>query len=459
MDCLGKLFRAIECWSKRRKSREKGFGVNALRRNIRPMLVRSLLFVCLLFIIHGCSPGVSIDNLKGTGLSFSCAAGDVTAREVIVWLRTAGPAAVSVHYGKEPGLSKFSTTRPVKTTKMADFTAKINISGLEPKTTYYYRGAVVGKKSGPLCKFVTAPRPDDPADVRFAFGGDTRESYQPFYIMDSIRAMKPDFFLFLGDTIYADWEGTASRLPEYWAKYVGNRSDLPTQRLFSETGLYVTWDDHEVENNYDPATPLAPIGRKAFFDYWPVRQDSQEPDRIYRSFRWGKAVELFILDTRQYRDIDKETMLGERQIQWLLKALSSSTALFKFIATSVPISGRAVDKWGGYPADQTKVLTHILTKRIRGVVFLSADKHYAAVSRIMGGIGIKEFIVGPLAARINEGARGTAKRFFFFSNESFSYGLVRVHANASPPYAEIDILDENNNLRYRTRIKYPTLAG
>ena len=423
------------------------------------MLVRILLFVFLLFIIHGCSPGVSIDNLKGTGLSFSCAAGDVTARGVIVWLRATGPAVVSVHYGKEPGLSKFSTTRPVKTTKKIDFTAKIKISGLEPKTTYYYRGAVMGKKSGPICKFVTAPRPDDLADVRFAFGGDTKASYQPFYIMDSIRAMKPDFFLFLGDTIYADREGTASRLPEFWAKYVENRSDLPTQRLFSETGLYVTWDDHEVENNYDPATPLAPIGRRAFFDYWPVRRDSQEPDRIYRSFRWGKAVELFILDTRQYRDIDKETMLGERQIQWLLKALSSSTALFKFIATSVPISGHSVDKWAGYPADQTKVLIHILTKRIRGVIFLTADVHHAAVSKIMGGIGIKEFIVGPLAAQISEKARGTAKRHFFFSNESFSYGLVRVHANASPPYAEIDILDENNNLLYRTRIKYPTLEG
>lgn len=434
-------------------------GATALRRNICPVLVRGLLCVCLLFIVHGCSPVAVIGNLKGTGLSFSCAAGDVTAREVIVWLRTAGPSAISVHYGKGPSLTRFSATRPVKTTDKTDFTAKINVSGLEPKTTYYYRGAVMGKKTGPICKFVTAPQPDDPADVQFAFGGDTRASYQPFSIMDSIRAMKPDFFLFLGDTIYADREGTAPRLPEFWAKYVDNRKDLPTQRLFSETSLYVTWDDHEVENNYDPATPLAPIGRRAFFDYWPVRQDPKEPDRLYRSFRWGKAVELFILDTRQYRDIDKETMLGERQIQWLLKALSSSTALFKFIATSVPISGRSVDKWGGYPSDQTKVLAHILTKRIRGVVFLTADKHYAAVSKIMGGIGIKEFIVGPLAARINEGARGTAKRFFFFSNESFSYGLVRVHANASPPDAEIDILDENNNLLHRTRIKYPTLEG
>ena len=445
--------------SKRRTSKEEGFGVRALRSNICPMLLRGLFFICLSFIIHGCSPVASIENLKGTGLSFSCAAGDVTAREVIVWLRTAGPGAVSVHYGKEPGLSKFSTTRPVKTTKKTDFTAKIKISGLEPKTTYYYRGAVMGKKSGPICKFVTAPRPDDPADVQFAFGADTRESYQPFTIMDSIRFKKPDFFLFLGDTIYADYEGAASHLPDFWAKYVTNRNDLPTQRLLSETSVYVTWDDHEVENNFDPATPLVPIGRRAFFDYWPIRQDPQHPDRLYRSFRWGKAMELFILDTRQYRDIDKGTILGRRQREWFLKALSSSTAFFKFIATSVPISSRHIDKWGGYPVDKAEVLGYISSKNIPGVVFLTADVHYAAVSKIPGGPGLKEFIVGPLATRINEKVKGTARRFEFFSNDSFNYGLVKVHANASPPYAEIDILDENNNLLYRTRIKYPTLEG
>ncbi|MCH7916233.1 MAG: alkaline phosphatase D family protein [Deltaproteobacteria bacterium] len=60
------------------------------------------------------------------------------------------------------------------------------------------------------------------------------------------------------------------------------------------------------------------------FDYWPIRQDSRDRRRICRSFRWGKAAEIFILDTRQYRDIDEGTMLGSEQKQWLLEALSSS---------------------------------------------------------------------------------------------------------------------------------------
>lgn len=402
------------------------------------------------------APATATEALKDAGLSLGCAAGDVTSNGAIIWLRTEEESSVSVQYGTGPTLRDFASTTPVKVFKNTDFTAKVMVDGLEPKTTYYYRGVVVGKKPGPICRFVTAPRPYDLANVFFAFSGDTRERFQPFSIMDSIRAMRPDFFLHLGDTIYADLDGVASQLPQFWAKYAANRMDLPTQRLFSETSVYVTWDDHEVTDDYHPANPLAPIGRRAFFDYWPIRQDPKDPDRLYRSFRWGKAVELFILDTRQYRDIAEGTILGRQQKQWFFEALSSSPAWFKFIVTSVPFSSPNIDKWGGFPEERDEVLKLVAGKRIGGVVFLTADVHYAAVSRVPGRLGLKEFIVGPMAAPLNRSVSGTAKRFEFFSKDSYSYGMVRVHAKADPPYAEIEILDESNKLLHKTRIDAAT---
>jgi len=417
------------------------------------MSMRNFLFISLCLLSYGCAPIGVNKELEGTGLSFACAAGDVKADEAIVWLRAKGKANVTVHYGMEPNLTKFSTTNPVKVTDDTDFTAKIVVNGLQPKTTYYYRGSVVGRRSGPICKFVTAPRMDDPADVQFAFGADTRETFKPFRIMDSIRAMRPDFFLHLGDTIYADLDGAASKLHQFWAKYRANRNDLPTQRLFSETSLYVTWDDHEVTNNFDAQEPLIPIGRKAFFDYWPIRQDSRDPKRIYRSFRWGKAAEIFILDARQYRDMDEGTMLGSEQKQWLLEALSSSDAWFKFIATPVPISGRNPDKWGGFPEERDEVLEFIEDNEIKGVVFLAADIHLAGVRRVWYRSRFKDFIVGPLATNMNRTVEGRSRRWEFFYKDSFNYGFVRVHATTSPPYAEIEILDEDNKLLYRTRIE------
>lgn len=228
------------------------------------MSVSNLLVISFCFLSCGCAPIEVNKELEGTGLSLACAAGEVTGSEATVWLRAEGESSVSVHYGMESGLAKFSVTRAVRVTKEIDFSAKITINELRPKSTYFYRAAVVGKTPRPTCKFVTAPRRDDPVGVKFAFGADTREKYKPFRIMEAIRAKGPDFFLHLGDTIYADKEGAASKLPEFWAKYRANRNDLPTQRLLSETSFYVTWDDHKVIGNFEPDDPLVPIGRKAF---------------------------------------------------------------------------------------------------------------------------------------------------------------------------------------------------
>jgi len=357
-----------------------------------------------------------------------------------------------VHYGKDSALTQFAATAPMVVDSAADNTAHIELYNLEPATRYYYRARVLGKKPGPVARFVTAPAGDSDAVVKFCFSGDTREGYQPFTIMDAIRAQEPNFFLHLGDTIYADRGGTATRLSEFWAKYRANRLDSASQRLFAETGAYVAWDDHEVADNYLPDHPLAPIGRRAFFDYWPVRRDGREFDRLYRSFRWGRALELFILDTRQYRDPKKGTILGREQKRWLLDKLGSSAATFKVVASSVPLYGGGRDKWDGYPLDRLELLKWAMHRNIQGLICISADVHYAAVSRVPRANGLKEIIVGPMAAPMNVLANGNSKRFEFFSNETFNYGMMTIDPKAPKPHAEIEILDQDNRRMYKTRI-------
>jgi alkaline phosphatase D len=342
-------------------------------------------------------------------------------------------------------------TAPIQVIGGNDYTGKVFLRDLEPRSTYYYRALAPDKKPGPVSRFTTPPRADQTVDVRFAFSGDTRQRYQPFTIMDAIREKKPEFFLHLGDTIYGDLEGKALHLSQFRDKYVANRKDEPTQRLFSETSLFVVWDDHEVADNYPAAHPLASVGRRAFMDYWPVRQDASDAQRIYRSARWGSAVELFILDTRQYRDEAGGTILGAQQRQWFLDALANSNARFKFVCTSVPFSSPAVDKWGGYPADRDAVLKVIKQKRVNGVIFLAADVHYAAVVRVPGNSALREIIVGPLGAQLGK-ATGSAKRFEYFNNEHLNYGLINVHADGNQSYVDIEILTDKNVLLHKIRI-------
>ncbi|HEX2260417.1 MAG TPA: alkaline phosphatase D family protein, partial [Candidatus Binatia bacterium] len=231
-----------------------------------------------------CSPPLTRTDAS-TGLSLCYVAGDVTPDGAMVWLRAEPESKVFLQYGKDPGLGDLSSIGPFSVEKDADNTALIQLENLEPATTYYYRAALADKQPGYVAHFLTAPKPDDPTKVSFCFSGDTRESYQPFTVMDAVRAQRPDFFLHLGDTIYADRGASAHRLSEFWAKYRANRADAWTQVCFAETSAYVVWDDHEVEDDYLPRNPLAPIGRKAFLDYWPVRRHAEEPERIYRAFR------------------------------------------------------------------------------------------------------------------------------------------------------------------------------
>jgi len=405
-----------------------------------------------LFVPWGTSSaGESAASLKGSGLSLPCCAGDVSADGAMVWLRTEQASSVVVEYAKNPSLQGAARSAPLLTRGDSDFTAKILLGDLEPATRYFYRAVAAEFMPGPVARFTTAPRDDTPASFRFAFGGDTRQSHQPFSIMDAIRDRKPDFFMHLGDTIYGDREGAARTLAQYHGKYVINRNDQPTQRLFAETSLIVVWDDHEVADNYRPAHPLAQIGRRAFMDYWPVRQDPADPQRIYRSRRWGKTAELFFLDTRQYRDETAGTMLGAAQKRWFLDAISESDARFKFVCTSVPISSPNKDKWGGYPADRDAVIKTILDRQIRGVIFLSADVHYAAVARVRGAPGLREVIAGPLGAPLGKGT-GREKRFDYFNNQHLNYGLVQVHEDGDKSHVEIDILTDKNLLLHRVRV-------
>ncbi len=388
--------------------------------------------------------------LDGTGLSLPCAAGDVTEDSAVIWLRAERENSLAIEYGKDPAFQTALKSTPIRVVDENDYAGKIFLADLDAHSVYYYRCLASGRKPGPIQRFVTAPRADQQSDIRFAFSGDTRQTYRPFNIMDAIRAQNPDFFLHLGDTIYADREGRAKQLSQFREKYVNNRQDAPTQRLFAETSLLVVWDDHEVADNFLATNPLAPVGRRAFMDYWPVRQDSIDPQRIYRSARWGSATELFILDTRQYRDDSAGTILGARQREWLLYGLAKSSARFKFVCTSVPFSSPGTDKWGGYPADREAVLKVIEEERICGVIFLTADVHYAAVVRVPGNPVLREIIVGPLAARMGKGS-GTAKRFEYFNKLFLNYGLVHVHAAGAQSYVAVEIRTDKNVLLHKIK--------
>ncbi|MDR7403433.1 MAG: alkaline phosphatase D family protein [Armatimonadota bacterium] len=377
--------------------------------------------------------------------------GDVTDSSAVLWVRTGTPGAVRVEYGPTAALGR--STTPVTVTEATDFTAKVELSDLQAAARYFYR--VVAEPGGTASlvgELQTAPPPDAAAALALAWGADTNERFRPFRIFDAIRAAQPDAFLFLGDTIYSDLDCGAQTLAEYRECYRRNRADEPFRRFLRTVPVWTTWDDHEVANNFDRTHPRLAIGRQAFLEYWPIRTPPADPTRLHRSFRWGRLVEIFILDTRQYRspaydrDTPAKTMLGEQQRQWLLRGLAESRAHFKVVATSVPLKFHGADSWEGYTAER-QVILDTVARGIRGVVFVSGDVHYAAVIRHREGV--LEGIAGPLAAVINTRRRAAEYPETVFSfNRSFTFGLLRIEP--SPPQLAVELYDVDGRLLYRT---------
>lgn len=417
-------------------------------------LLRSILICLLVLLLFTAGPGMSQETLSFPDGVLS---GDVTDSRTLIWARTSAPASVRVEYGVSQALGEASGT--VRTASQTDFTAKIDLVNLRSGTRYYYRATAEqnGQRAASLVgTFRTAPTAGETADLTFVWGADTGERFKPFRIFDAIRSQNPDFFLFLGDTIYSDTDCSARTVPEYRACYRWNRDDEPFQRLARVTSIDAIWDDHEVANNFDRTHERIPQGREAFIEYWPIRTDPAEPTQLYRSFRWGRLVELFILDTRQYRspefdrDTPRKTMLGGAQKEWLKQGLRNSDAAFKIIATTVPLKYHGVDSWEGYTTERQELFDFIVRNNIRRVIFLSGDVHYAAVLRYREGF--VEAIAGPLAQIINRrrNVAGEPETEFSF-NASFTFGLVRVAG--TPPALAIEIYDVEGRQLHRTIVQ------
>ena len=135
-----------------------------------------------------------------------------------------------------------------------------------------------------------------------------------FHVLTAAAAEDPDFFVFFGDTIYADsgvlpGGANAVTLDEYREVHKLTRADSHLQTLIASTGTFTGWDDHEVTNDYDGET-VDPVqrdnGYRAFFEYLPVQTNPAGPPfRIDRNVRWGEHVELFFLDGRQFRSSEQ----------------------------------------------------------------------------------------------------------------------------------------------------------
>jgi alkaline phosphatase D len=338
-------------------------------------------------------------------------AGDVTPREAVIWTQYSGRGPLKAVVTQE-GSDQAVFEGKVSTSEGGY--VHHPLTGLTPGATSRYwfeTGTGAASVKSPAGSFRTAPAEDSLEIVTFGATSCTDVDNAPFRTLKHAASQPLDFFVRGGDNVYADGARTKE---EYRQLYAETWAVDGAPQLGASCATYATWDDHEVFNNWNPekADP-AHVGAalQAFFDHMPLQRDSEHPERIWRSYQWGKAAEVFVLDSRSERrpstrERSEAQYLSTEQFEWLKQGLKDSPSVFKFVVSSVPIGDfphifdlDKGDRWEGYPAQRRELLDFIHKNGLTGVWFISGDFHFGAAGRV-GREGtrdhrIHEVLVGP----------------------------------------------------------------
>lgn len=354
------------------------------------------------------------------------ASGDPLADRLIIWTRVTpermdSRIRVKWEIAEDPHFTSIYKSDTTSTFASKDYTVKVDVDGLQPNHTYYYRFNAFGKNS------ITGRTKTTPVTVadslRFAVVSCSNWEWGYFNAYDQI-ANKPllDAVIHLGDYIYEYQVGrygdtTIGRfnlpaheivtLGDYRTRYSQYRTDEGSRRVHQQHPFITIWDDHEIANNsyvegaenHQPeegdyqARKLA--AKQAYYEWLPIR----ESQSLYRSISFGQLADLIMLDERlagrtkqadslndpSYLD-ESRSMLGKTQLQWLENELSNSKATWKLIGNQVIFSDidlslvlpgrpRNLDSWDGYLIEKATLKNHIVSQRIKDVIFLTGDTH------------------------------------------------------------------------------------
>lgn len=408
------------------------------------------------------------------------ASGDVRGRSAVIWSKTDRPARMWIEWDTTEKFENARKVRGPEAIEVTDFTAKLELGNLPVGQTICYRVRFEDLRDAKLLspwqsgKFHTPSA--EPKDILFAWSGDTAgQGYginldiggMPMY--ETIRKHQPQFFIHSGDTIYADnpiqaemplddgtiWKNlvtpakskVAETLDEFRGAFAYNLLDANVRKFNADVPLCVQWDDHEVANNWYPgetledpryknernASILAARARRAFFEYFPIRDSLATPQRVDRVIHYGPLLDVFVLDKRSYRganSANRQTkagpdtaLLGPQHLARLKRQLKESTATWKVIASDMPIGmivGDGKDAEGlnqfeaaangdgpalGRELEIAELLSFMKREKIFNTVWLTADVHHAAAhyydpsrAQFTNFEPFWEFVAGPMHA-------------------------------------------------------------
>ena len=327
----------------------------------------------------------------------------------------------------------------VMTDAQRGMSVHIEAKGLLPARHYWYRFSC-GSASSPVSRTRTTPGAQDKvAQLRMALASCQHFEQGFFSAHRDIAQQDLDMVLFVGDYIYessnprymvrAHQGGVPQTLDAYRARHAQYKGDADLRAAHAAHPWVMTWDDHEVVNDYANdrdqkfTDPLVFLRRRAaayqaYFEHMPVRvgPDAANPAnmRIHDRMALGQLADIWTLDNRQYRSHHacpdplkgggrvvtgcteladaQRSMLGMDQERWLTQGLNTSQAAWKVVAQATQMSSTGVatpmgrsaftDGWDGYPMARERFLQSIADAKLQDVLVLGGDVHMSVAAQL-----------------------------------------------------------------------------
>jgi alkaline phosphatase D len=334
--------------------------------------------------------------------------GEPTPDALVFWTRYDGNVALTLHRALfEAG--SWRVLDPVAVVPAEGF-VHADLADLPADTSVAYRFVDADGAATPIGHGRTALPAGAGGAVRILVSACFGQYGTPLPALSRCAAEgRVDVYISLGDTVYLDGART---LEQYRARWVEESDHDGHRDLFASGAGLFTWDDHEITNNWDPES-IDPAqitnATRAFFDNLPLRRLPDAPDRVWRSHKLGDVAEVFVLDCRTERRRSQGLYLSQAQLDWLKAGLAASTATWKLVLTSVPITripgamqapNVIKDNWLGHGdgAQRVELLQFIVDEGLTGVLFLGGDIHMGALGYVDPdgpGASLLEVIAGP----------------------------------------------------------------
>jgi alkaline phosphatase D len=390
--------------------------------------------------------------------------GCLTDNSARFWVRTVNEAEVKIKLSTSADMKEFALSEGVYSREEKDYTALINVGGLESDKQYYY-DVIINDKStfdADFPSFKTYPKQGEGAIFTVGFGGGAGYVPKNERMWKVIASHNPNAFLFMGDNVYINMPQQPNGVHYY--TYYRRQSRPEFKTLVASTAAYAIWDDHDCSTDDvwmgpytdKPAWKL-PL-HNVFVQNW-NNPGYGDPEWPACWFNFSIAdVEFFMLDGRFYRTnpyLENPTMLGPVQKKWLLDHLKASTATIKVIASPVPWSlaskGEARDTWNGFKEERKEIFDFLAANRISGVILLSADRHRSDAWKIEHPdlYPLYEFTSSRL---INEHFHELMPNALFGYNEKQSFGYLTFNTSGSEPGVTFQIYSIDNELIHAFKV-------